>query len=416
MSRARRPTAKITRTGDDCAEGAHVAGAEPGVAVVGAGIGGLTLAIALGARGVPVEVYEQATELGEVGAAVGLAANGVRLLRELGIDADLAAVSARPTSLQFRRWDTGELIIEHLRGDAYEDRFGAPFYGVHRRDLQRLLVAGVGDGVVRLGRRVVDVERRPDGATLVLAGGERVGADVVVGADGIHSGLRRLVVPDAPAPRFTRQIGFRGLIPVTELPALPSPGALQFWAGPDAHLLHYPIHPEADVVNFLAVVPRETWTHPVWREPTAVAEAVAEFEGWHPAVREMIGAVRVEAAWWGLHDFEPFHTWSAGRVVLLGDAAHAMLPHQGQGANQAIEDAVVLADELAADPGDPSAAIDRYVRRRRVRTRNVQRYSRVAGHLMHVPDGPGVARRDAGLADVPDEVAWMHGHDVHAVI
>jgi salicylate hydroxylase len=103
-------------------------------------------------------------------------------------------------------------------------------------------------------------------------------------------------------------------------------------------------------------------------------------------------------------------------VVLLGDAAHAMLPHQGQGANQAVEDAVVLADELAADPGDPPAAIDRYVRQRRVRTRNVQRYSRVAGYLMHVPDGPEAARRDAALVDVPDEVAWMHGHDVHAVL
>jgi salicylate hydroxylase len=285
---------------------------------------------------------------------------------------------------------------------------------VHRQDLQRLLVARVGDGVIRLGRKVERVLDRPDGATLVLADGERVEADVVVGADGIHSGLRRLVAPHAPAPRFTGQIGFRGLIPVHRLPSLPAPGALQFWAGPDAHLLHYPIHPDADVVNFLAVAPRETWTHPVWRQPCAVADALAAFAGWHPAVREMIGAVEGDPAWWGLHDFEPFGTWSAGRVVLLGDAAHAMLPHQGQGANQAVEDAVVLADELAAVPADPSAAIDRYVRRRRVRTRNVQRWSRVAGHLVHVPDGPEVARRDAALARVPDEVAWMHGHDVRA--
>jgi salicylate hydroxylase len=382
------------------------------VAVVGAGIGGLTLAIALRESGIPVEIYEQAPVLGEVGAAVGLAANGTRLLHELGIDAQLAAVSAEPTQLQFRRWDSGEVISAHPMGQHYRRRFGAPFYGIHRQDLQRVLVERLGPGLVRLGHRVSDVVNGAGGATLVFEDGSRAEADVVVGADGIHSTLRRLIADDAPIPRFSHQAGFRGLVPTDALPSFPDTGALQFWAGPDAHLLHYPIHQDADMVNFLAVVPRQTWTSPVWREPCPVEEAVARFTGWHPAVREMLGAVEGGGAWWGLHDFEAFPAWAVGRVVLLGDAAHAMLPHQGQGANQAIEDAIVLAGALAAHDTDPSTALRHYVRVRRARTRNVQRYSRRAGYLMHVPDGPQADARDAALVSVPDEVAWIHGHDV----
>jgi 2-polyprenyl-6-methoxyphenol hydroxylase-like FAD-dependent oxidoreductase len=387
-----------------------VAGGQVRVAVVGAGIGGLTLAIALRERGIPVVVYEQATVLDEVGAAVGLGANGARVLRELGLGDAVSAVSAQPGALQYRRWDSGELIAEHTAED-YRERFGGPWYGLHRRDMQRVLADALDPGVVRLGHRVVDVVQDGSTVEIVFENGRRATADVVVGADGIRSPLRDRVFEDAPRPRFTRQIGFRGLVPVEALPRLPSPDALQFWVGPGAHLLHYPIRPERSVVNVLAVVPRETWTAPTWRERCTVAEVLAEFTGWHPAVREMIGAVTAEPAWWGLHDYEAFITWSAGRLVLLGDAAHAMLPHQGQGANQAIEDAVVLADELAASPGDPRLAIRRYVRRRRARTRSVQRYSRIAGDLAHVPDGPGIPDRDATLRLGFDAIGWMHGHD-----
>ncbi|WP_214404425.1 FAD-dependent monooxygenase [Pseudonocardia lacus] len=385
------------------------------VAVVGAGIGGLTLAIALRDAGIGVEVYEQATELGEVGAAVGLAANGVRLLTGLGMGARLAAHGAEPTEVQFRRWDSGRLIRSFPMAENYRTLFGAPFLGVHRRALQKVLSDRLGDGVVRLDHRVVEVADGPAEAVLTFADGRRAVADVVVGADGIHSALRRTVAPDAPRPRFTGQVGFRGLIPVDRLPSLPDPGALQFWAGPDAHLLHYAIEPDAGKVNFLAVAPRATWTAPTWREPCAAADGVARFAGWHPAVTEMIGAVEVEAAWWGLHDIEAFGTWSAGRIVLLGDAAHAMLPHQGQGANQAIEDAVVLAHELVAAPDDPRAAIRAYVRRRRARTRNVQRYSRLAGTLVHVPDDRA-DERDALLATLAEDVGWMHGFDARRAL
>lgn len=388
--------------------------AGPRVAVVGAGMGGLTLAIALRELGVRVEVFEQAAELAEVGAAVALAANGTRLLRRLGVDDALASASAEPTELQFRRWDDGSMIWSHPIGDWYREQFGAPFYGLHRKDLQRSLVDRVSPEVVRLGHRVVEVVEEATAARLVFEGGGSAVADVVVGADGVHSALRRHVAGGTPRAVFSGDVGFRGLIPVEAMPLLPDPGALQFWVGPGAHLLHYPIYPDSRVVNFLAVVPRAEWTAATWREPCEVDEAVNAFTGWHPAVTGMVGAVEQDPAWWALHDFAPLQRWSEGRVVLLGDAAHAMLPHQGQGANQAIEDAVTLAHCLAtAGEVGLSPAIERYERLRRARSRQAQRYSRLAAACLHVPDGPAATQRNTGLATLAADLAWLHSYDVH---
>ena len=334
------------------------------------------------------------------------------MLRELGVDAQLAADSAEPTELLFRRWDGGKVISSHTMGENYRRRFGAPFSESTARTCSAssssaLALAWSGSGT---GSPTPSTARTAPPST--FENGSRVDADVVVGADGIHSTLRGLIADDAPRPRFSGQAGFRGLIPVEACRPSRDPGALQFWAGPDAQLLHYPIHRDADMVNFLAVVPRESWTSETWREPCTVAEAVARFAGWHPAVREMVVRSRRAARGGACTTSRRSPTWNVGRVVLLGDAAHAMLPHQGQGANQAIEDAVVLAGALADHDADPLSAIRHYVRVRRARTRNVQRYSRLAGFLMHVPDGPEADIRDAGLVSVPEEVTWMHGHDV----
>jgi salicylate hydroxylase len=384
------------------------------IAVVGGGIGGLTLAIALRDLGMDVEVFEQAPELGEIGAAVALAANGTRLLRRLGVDDALAAASAEPTELQFRRWDSGELIWSHPMGDSYRERFGAPYYGLHRVHLQNALLERVPQGIVHLGRRVVHLVQEPSGVRLEFDSGDIHDADIVVGADGIHSTLRSHVVGEPRRAAYSGEIGFRGLIPVSAMPFLPDPGALQFWVGPGAHLLHYPINPDRGIVNFLAVVPRAEWNEPTWRAPCDVREAVDAFSGWHPAVTGMVGAVENDANWWALHDFAPLERWSRRRVVLLGDAAHAMLPHQGQGANQAIEDAMTLAHCLAAASavGVPDA-ITRYEQLRRARTRNVQRYSRLAAARLHAQDGAAPSQRDSELAMLGTQLAWIHEYDVH---
>ena len=229
-------------------------------------------------------------------------------------------------------------------------------------------------------------------------------ADVVVGADGVHSAVRHAVAGDR-TPVFSGTVGYRGLVPVEALPSLPDPTPLQFWAGPRAHLLHYSIE-GGTIVKFLAVVRQAAWTSPGWNEACDVGEALAAYEGWHPAVTEMVGAV-AEGSRWALHDHVPLPRWSAGRVVLIGDAAHAMLPHQGQGANQTIEDAILLADLLAEAPADDRPeAFARY--------EALQRWSRLAADWMHLPDGPAAERRDARLQSADADLAWIPGYDVRA--
>lgn len=383
------------------------------VAVAGAGIGGLTLALALQDRGVDVSVYEQAEQLTEVGAGVALASNGTRLLRRLGVGDALASEASGSSHMIFRRRD-GSLVAAHRLDDPYTERFGGPFQGLHRVALQRVLAAAMGDGVIHTGQRcvAVDSEAGAGGIRLRFEDGEDVVADVVVAADGVHSALRDQVGAGDDAV-FSGTVGFRGVVPVEQLPSLPDPDAAQFWMGPGRHLLHYPIDGGARV-NFLAVVRTPAWTSQRWMESCDPSEAAVAFEGWHPAATEMTSAV-TEATRWALFDRRPLRHWSRGRLVLLGDAAHAMLPHQGQGANQTIEDAVVLADELAeSSPTDVEAALVRYEQRRRRRTRRVQRVSRLTADLLHLPDGPEADARDLILVDLPNVLTWIHGHDAQA--
>jgi salicylate hydroxylase len=385
------------------------------VAVVGGGIGGLVLALALRERGISFEVYEQADELREIGAAVGLSANGTRELRRLGLGDRVEAVSVVPSALVIRRWDTGEIIADHPigRDGVYEATFGAPWYGVHRVPFLQALAEGLAGEGLKLGCRCVGVEERRSGAELHFAGGTSASADVVVGADGVHSVIRPQVAGEVQG-RFSGTVGYRGLVPVETMPSLPDPTPLQFWAGPGRHLLHYAID-GGRTINFLAVVRVSKWTNDAWMERCAVSDAVDAFHGWHPAVTEMVGATNLGARW-ALHDLEPLERWHTDRVVLLGDAAHAMVPHQGQGANQTIEDAIVLADCLADAHAttDVQAALQCYTDRRRRRTVAVQWLSRRTADLMHLPDGPEIAHRNTLFADLYSELAWIHSHDTQA--
>jgi salicylate hydroxylase len=382
------------------------------VAVVGGGIGGLVLALALRERGISIEVYEQADELREIGAAVALSANGTRELRRLGLGEQIESVSVVPSALVIRRWDSGEVIADHPMGrdGIYEATFGAPYYGVHRVALLQALADRLADEGVNLGRRCVGVDERDSGAELRFADGSSATADLVVGADGVHSVARRHVVGEVRG-RFSGTVGYRGLVPVEAMPSLPDPTPLQFWAGPRRHLLHYAID-GGRTVNFLAVVRTPEWTADTWMEQCEVNDAVDAYAGWHPAVTEMVGATDVGARW-ALFDLAPLERWHTDRVVLMGDAAHAMVPHQGQGANQTIEDAIALADCLAADD-DLASALRHYEESRRTRTARVQRWSRRTADLMHLPDGPEIAPRDDLFRELYTELAWIHAHDAHA--
>ena len=386
------------------------------VGIVGAGIGGLSLALALRERGLQADVFEQAQELTEIGAAIGLAGNGIREYARLGLVDELAAASTIPTELIYRHWQDGSPIAAHpvRKDDWYEKQFGAPWFGIHRADLQNILGRAFGEENLHLGCRLVNIVDQREEVVLEFANGRTHRADLVVGADGVRSTVRRWIT-GADDAFYSWTSAFRGIVPVENLPSLPDPYAIQFWMGPDGHLLHYAIGGDRQAVNFFAVVE----TPRIWMHDGSVAEVhedvpLASFRGWHPAVTEMIEAASSPLRW-GLFTVRPLLRWYRRRVVILGDAAHGMLPHHGQGANTSIEDAFALAGLLAeARPDDLEATFSRYQVLRRARTRKIQRSSWVTGSLLHLPDGPAAQARNKKMATVPQDFGWIHEYDVAA--
>lgn len=382
------------------------------VAIIGAGIGGLSLGIALQERGVQAQVFEQAFELGEIGAAVALSANSLREFSRLGLLDQLAAGSTIPTALIVRGWQNEIPIAVHpVREDSwYHQRFGAPYFGIHRADLQKVLADAFGTNNLNLGYRVVNIVDGVDSVRVEFANGDSTHVDLVVGADGVNSSVRRWVT-GAEQTIFSGTTGFRGVVPIEELPSLPDPQAIQLWMGPDAHVVHYPIGGDGGAVNFLAVLRGpSTWQHPKKVVEVDAELPVSSFRGWHPAICEMIKAAASPLTW-ALFAVRPLLRWHRGRIVIIGDAAHGMLPHHGQGANVSIEDAFALAALLTATD-DPLAALPRFQTLRRARTRAIQRSSWVTGSLFHVPEGPMTTARDRKMKTMPQDFAWIHGYDV----
>lgn len=385
--------------------------------VVGAGIGGLAAALALRAVGVDAVVYEQADALREVGAGIQLAPNATRVLHRLGLADALARVGVRPEAIEHRRWEDGRVLLRQPLGEACERIFGAPYYHVYRPDLLDVLAGALPRDAIRLAHRCVAVAQDADAATLTFDNGARVRAPVVIGADGIHSTLRaRLLGPESP--RFSGCVAYRGLVPAERVAHLGLPRCSNGWLGPGRHFVHYFVGAGARRLNFVAIVPAGDWRIESWSATGEVADALAEFDGWHPTVRTIIAAAD-RTHRWALYDREPLDTWGAGRVALLGDAAHAMLPFMAQGACQAVEDAAVLARCLADDVADTPAALRRYEAIRKPRVWEVQRASWRNATTYHLPDGEDQRARDAAWAASAArgpyaERGWLFAYDAEA--
>jgi salicylate hydroxylase len=382
------------------------------VAIIGAGMGGLSLGLALQERGIQADVFEQASELTEIGAAIALSANSIREFARLGLDGRLAADSTIPTELIYRHWQDGSRIAAHpVREDNwYEKRFGGPYFGIHRADIQKTLSGAFGTEHLHLGCRLVNIVHERDSVVLEFANGRVERADLVVGADGVRSTVRRFIT-GADDAVYSGTSAFRGIVPVENLPSLPDPHAIQFWMGQDGHMLHYAIGGNGEHVNFFAVVEAPK----IWLNPGSVVDVpedipVASFRGWHPAMTEMINAASSPIRW-ALFTVRPLLRWYRDRVVILGDAAHGMLPHHGQGANTSIEDAFALA-ALLADGDDLETTFSRYQGLRRTRTRKIQRSSQVTSSLLHLPDGPLAEARNRKMSRVPQDFGWIHEYDL----
>ena len=385
----------------------------PSIAIVGAGIGGLVLAHALRARGYSPDLYEQSAELTEIGAAVALSANATRELQRLDLLDDVRSASTEPTELIHRDGRTGARIASHpvRLGGSYLARYAAPYFGIHRADLQKALSKRL-VGEIHLGHRVVSLAESTSSVRIAFANGLERDAEIVIGADGVRSIVRRFIA-GKPSVIYSRTSAFRGIVPTRRLRSLPDPEAQQFWMGPRAHLLHYAIGKEAEDVNFFAVVEEpETWPQgDKWVAGAQPGEATRLFSGWHPAVTEMINAGWVDKRW-GLFVVQQPRRWHTGRTALIGDAAHGMLPHQGQGANTTIEDAVTLAELLARRPRDELTDVfTAYERLRKARTRSIQRASWATNKALHLPDDAALDRRNAGLARLPERLGWIHSFD-----
>jgi salicylate hydroxylase len=339
--------------------------------------------------------------------------NASRVLHGLGLAGELASTGVRPLAWHQRRWDDGRTLLRTPLAEPLEAAFGFPHYQMHRADLLSALARALPAGSVHLGHRLTGLTDHGDRVEAQFAHGERVEVDVLVGADGIHSSVRRLVF-GADTPRFTGCVAYRGLVPAERLRGLGLEVTAQVWMGPGRHFVHYYVSGRRSV-NFVAVVEQDTWTRESWTDRGELADALGAFAGWHPQVLSILRAVD-ETFVWALFDRTPLERWSAGRVTILGDACHAMLPFMAQGAAMAIEDGATLAACLAGGGADVAAALRRYERLRVPRTSRIHAMSTTNKTRFHLRDGPDQRRRDAEMSAGSTDwsfqaVAWIYGHD-----
>ncbi|WP_428030419.1 FAD-dependent monooxygenase [Ancylobacter sp.] len=372
------------------------------IALAGAGIGGLTAALALAKAGFAVTLLERAPVLEEAGAGVQLAANATRVLKTLGVYERVAAKAVFPDAFAVLDGRRGTRLSGGAMGAAAEARFGGPFLVIHRADLQAALLDAVREVpaiTLRLGHALESFAAVDGGVALTVrhdGGGDTLHADALVGADGLRSVVRGALHPQA-TPSFRHRAAWRATVPAHALPARLADPVTRLWLGPGAHLVTYPVK-AGRAINLVAVTPDARQAHG-WSEAGTREELLAHYRGWCADARLLLEAPE---RWlrWALFDLDPLPRWGDGPVTLLGDAAHAMPPFLAQGAAQAIEDAAVLAGELAG-AGDIPAALRRYEAARLPRTTRVQRAARGMDRIYHL-GGPTRLARDLVMRAQPE--------------
>lgn len=385
--------------------------------IIGAGIGGLTTALCLAHKGIASTILERADELGEFGAGIQIAPNGMHVLRALELGNAIAAKADAPPDAQFRDGKSGTLLGKVTLGQAMSRRFGAPYYTLHRADLITALADAVETrmpGSLRTAATVVGTGQDDISAWAILANGERVAGDVLIGADGIRSAVRD-TLPLVAKPRFTGNMAWRAVVPVEKLQGLRLPLGVCAWLGPQRHAVTYPLR-GGTMVNFVGVVERDDWHAESWTDKGSKAEALDDFKGWHRDIMALVEAAETHYRW-ALFDHPPLKQWCNGRIALLGDSAHPMLPYMAQGASQAMEDAWVVASKLAEIAGVKDA-LTSYFNNRQPRTARVQAAARANKQRFHQPMGLATSAALRAPAQVIATSAfsagteWLYRHDV----
>src|SRR4051812_22909516 len=387
--------------------------------VVGAGIGGLATALSLRGQGIDVEVVEQARELSEIGAGLQLASNAIRVLDDLALTDRLAEVGVAARGVRFPDLSSNELVFQTPLGEQAAERYGRPFYQVHRADLLGVLADALPADRLRLGAKVTGVEQDEDGATVVLADGARITGDVVIGADGIHSYVREWML-GPENPRFAGVLGWRAVLSREQVEDLGLDHSCDCGLGAGRSVVTYWLR-RGELFNVIGFVPAEEVHRESWTDSGDVGEMRESFAGSNPLVSRLMD--KVESAFiTGVYFHDPAPRWTRGRVTLLGDAAHATQPYLAQGACQAIEDAAVVARLVRRrGDGDIPGALTEYEQRRRPRTTKVQAVARAAERFWHESDPEQIRARNGrfrGLVRIDPLTetvwGWLYHHDAIA--
>ena len=389
----------------------------PRIAVIGGGIGGLAAALALERQNAEVVVYEQSATLSEIGAGLNLTPNAVKALRALGIEDQAGAIASRSDFLNIRDWRSGRYISRTRRAD-FHQKFGAANLTVHRADLLDVLANALKTTDLHYGSRCIAVESSDRAAIARFADGNTIEADIIVGADGIHSVVRESLF-GAAAPHFTGCICWRGMAPAEAVPRDIDTTDGAMWMGPHGHVVHYPVR-RGELLNIVAHVDSNAWTEESWTRECDVSEPITTYAGWHPELTRLFPC---SERWykWALYDRDPPERWSRGRATLLGDSAHAMLPYLGTGAGMALEDACVLAAAIARQSDDLGAALLTYERVRMPRARAAVLGARERARENHLASPWARLKRNVTYAmrerfggedNTAFQVAWLYNYDV----
>jgi len=345
------------------------------IAIVGAGIGGLAAAATLRRAGHDVALFEQAQAFARIGAGIQQSPNAVKVLRGLGLETRLRDRAFRPNSSLNRKHDSGEITWERMLGTEVEAKFGAPYFYMHRGDLHEALAGIVPDEIVHREKKLIAIQQHVDDIRLEFADGTEASADLAIGADGVHSIVRKTLW-GTEAPHFTGRVAYRTTFPAALMNGATIDGSAKWW-GPDRHIVMYYVTPQRDEIYFVTSTPEPEFQVESWSAKGDLEVLRQAYKEFHPQVRTVLEACP-DVHKWALFERDPMPQWRKGKITLLGDACHPMTPYMAQGAATAIEDAAVIARCLDGVRRDGvEAALQRYEDHRKPRTARIQQISRL---------------------------------------